>query len=141
MCGPECDKRVRLVRGSHIVVPRLYEGPHAHILQSSDGRVVFVIPFEGQFSMVGTTDVTMDVSATGDWRPPQIDTAETDYLCDVVNSYFRKQTSPANVVWSFSGVRPLMTTAWQPSRVTRDYVIETDAPKERRRWSTSSAAR
>jgi len=128
--GQNTASSIRLVRGSHIVVPQLYDGSHAHILQSPDGRVVFVLPFEGQYSLVGTTDVPMDETASGDWRPPPIDTAETDYLCDVVNDYFQKQTTPADVVWSFSGVRPLYDDgAGNPSKVTRDYVVETDAPK------------
>ena len=128
--GQNTANAIRLVRGSHIVVPQLYDAAHAHILQSPDGRVVFTIPFEDRFTMVGTTDVTMDVAFTADWRPPSIDADETAYLCDVVNGYFRKQTSAADVVWSFSGVRPLYDDgAGSPSRITRDYVIESDAPK------------
>ena len=105
--GTNTSTSVKLVRGSHIVVPRLYDGDHAHILQADDRRVVFVMPFEGVFSLIGTTDVEVDAEEDGRIEPPHIDEAESVYLCDTLNQYFEKQISPEDVVWSFSGVRPL----------------------------------
>ena len=105
--GINTTTSVKLVRGSHIVVPRLYDGDHAHILQADDRRVVFVMPFEGAFGLIGTTDVEVGTKEDGKIEPPQIDEAESVYLCYTLNQYFEKQISPEDVVWSFSGVRPL----------------------------------
>lgn len=117
------ESRIRLVKGSHIVVPRLYDGPQAYILQNSDRRIVFVIPYEKQFSMIGTTDVVFE----GDVASVAISDAEAAYLCDAANRYFRKPISPADIVWSFAGVRPLYDDASDnPSAVTREYVLELD---------------
>jgi glycerol-3-phosphate dehydrogenase len=114
--------RIRLVKGSHIVVPRLYEGEHAFILQNPDGRVVFAIPYEG-LTLIGTTDVPWDL-------PPEqvsISPAETQYLCDTVNRYFRKLVTPQDVKWSYAGVRPLVDDeSADASSVTRDYRLELD---------------
>lgn len=105
----------RLVRGSHIVVPALFEGDHAYILQQPDGRVVFALPFEGA-TMIGTTDVA--VIEPGDERPSA---AEIDYLCAAANRSFVRETSPADVIWSFAGVRALADDgSAEPSRVSRD---------------------
>jgi glycerol-3-phosphate dehydrogenase len=113
----------RLVKGSHIVVPRLYEGEHAYILQNRDRRIVFVIPYEGRFSLVGTTDVPFD----GDPARVAISAEETEYLCDVVGRWFQRAPAPADVAWSYAGVRPLFDDARDnPSAVTRDYVLELD---------------
>jgi glycerol-3-phosphate dehydrogenase len=115
----------RLVKGSHIVLPRLYEGDHAYTLQHSDRRVVFVIPWLDDFTLVGTTDVPW----TGDPGPVEIAPEETEYLCQVVNRAFGKQVQPADVVWSFAGIRALQNDgAARPSAVTRDYVLDLDAP-------------
>jgi len=128
--GANTSTSVKLVRGSHIVVPRLYDGDHAHILQASDDRVVFVMPFEGTFSLIGTTDVEVDPEDEGKIEPPQIDESEIAYLCETVNQYFEKPISPEDVVWNFSGVRPLYDDgSGNPSQITRDYVLEVDAPK------------
>jgi glycerol-3-phosphate dehydrogenase len=117
--------QVRLVRGSHIVVPRCYDGEHAFILQNDDGRVVFLIPFEGAFTLVGTTDVP---HADPD-VPPLASADEIEYLCRAANRYLARRIAPADSVWSYSGVRPLYddrTAA--PSEVTRDYhLVVTDA--------------
>jgi len=121
--GAKARGQVRLVKGSHIVVPRLYEGEHAYLLQNDDRRVVFAIPYEGRFTLIGTTDVDHPRDAAA----PHIDPEEVAYLCAAVGRYFTKPVAPADVVWSYSGVRPLYDdrTA-DPSSVTRDYVLELD---------------
>ncbi len=114
--------QVRLVKGSHIVVPRLFEGDHAYILQQPDRRIVFAIPYEGGFTEVGTTDIPVE-------RPEEaaISPAETQYLCDAVNRYFSRQVSSADVAWSWSGVRPLHDDGEaRAQNVTRDYLLELD---------------
>ena len=117
-------KRVRLIKGSHIVVPRLHEGDHAFILQNSDNRIVFVIPYERDFSMIGTTDITV-----GEGEKPVCTTEEIEYLCGIASHYMAKQVRPADVVWTFSGVRPLFDDGDDnPSAVTRDYHLEVDSP-------------
>ena len=114
---------VRLVKGSHMVVPRLYDGDQAYILQNPDRRIIFVIPYEGDFSLVGTTDIGFDADPTH----VSMDGSEAEYLCTCVNNYFRKTVSPKDIVWSYSGVRPLFDDASDnPSAVTREYVLELD---------------
>ena len=114
--------RIRLVRGSHIVLPALYPGDHAFILQNDDGRVVFVIPYEGRFSLVGTTDVVQETTAT-----PVCTDDEVAYLCAAVAGQFRVAPQPQDVVWRYSGVRPLYDDgADNPSAITRDYVLKLD---------------
>ena len=114
---------VRLVKGSHIVVPKLYEGEHAFILQNDDKRVVFMIPYEGRFTLVGTTDITVE----GDPGSPQATDAEVEYLCRAVNRYLAKPVTPADVVWKYSGIRPLYDDGTNdPSAVTRDYTLRLD---------------
>ena len=95
--------KLRLVRGSHIVLPRLYEGEQAYLLQNEDGRIVFVIPFEGDFSLVGTTESTVDAPAAAQ----RADTDEIAYLCGAVGRYFAALPDAARIVWSFSGIRGL----------------------------------
>jgi len=117
--------RVRLIRGSHIVLPALYDGDQAYILQNDDRRVVFVIPYEGRFSLVGTTDVPHE----GDPREARCTPEEAAYLCAAVGRQFRRAPDPSEIVWTYSGVRPLHDDgADNPSAVTRDYVLKTDAP-------------
>jgi glycerol-3-phosphate dehydrogenase len=114
---------LRLVKGSHIVVPRLYDGAHAYILQNEDRRIVFVIPYEERYSLIGTTDVpyTDDLSRIG------ISEEETRYLCNVVNRYFANAVTPDQAVWTYAGVRPLYDDASENvSAVTRDYVFDVD---------------
>ncbi|WP_252184267.1 FAD-dependent oxidoreductase, partial [Escherichia coli] len=112
---------VRLVKGSHIVVGKLYDGPHAYILQQPDGRIVFAIPYEGAFPLIGTTDVPH----AGEPGPVRISEDEIRYLCDCINRSFRARIGPDDVVWSFSGVRPLFDdAAANASAVTRDYVLD-----------------
>ena len=116
-------KHVRLVKGSHIVTPRLYEGDHAYILQNPDKRIIFAIPYEGEFTLIGTTDVPWE-AAPG---PMQIDADETAYLCESINRWFARPVSPADVVWSYAGVRPLYDdAASNAAAVTREYVLDLD---------------
>ncbi len=117
-------KRVRLVKGSHIVVPKLHDGDHAFMLQNNDGRIAFVIPYERDFSLIGTTDIELNGHAPG---PVSIAEDEVTYLCDLANHYMHKQIAPGDVVWSYAGVRPLFDDGTDdPSAVTRDYVLEVD---------------
>ncbi len=112
---------VRLVKGSHILVPRLWEGDHAYILQQADGRVVFALPY-GEASLIGTTDVPVAGPEEAVAAP-----AEIEYLCAAVNAYFERRTMPADVVWSYAGVRSLHDDgAARAKDVTRDYHLELD---------------
>jgi len=117
--------RVRLVQGSHIVVRRLFKHDKSYIFQNADGRVVFAIPFERDFTLVGTTDRDY----AGDPAAVAASTDEIDYLCAVASDYFRRPLTPADVVWTFSGVRPLFDDGVsEAQQVTRDYVLVLEAP-------------
>ncbi len=117
--------RQRLVKGSHIVVPRLYHGDHAYVLQQPDRRIVFVIPFQEDYTLIGTTDIPF----SGDPAEVAISTEETDYLCTAVNTYFRPTLAPDDVVWSYAGVRPLLDDGEaEPAAITRDYMLDVDCP-------------
>ena len=119
--GLRSRKHVRLIKGSHIVVPRLYEGDHAYLLQNPDRRVVFAIPYEHKFTLIGTTDVPME----GEPGPATISAAEIAYLCESVNRYLQRLISPDDIVWSYAGVRPLYDDdAASAAAVTRDYELE-----------------
>ena len=114
---------VRLVRGSHIVLPKLYQGDHAFILQNDDRRVVFMIPYGDAHTLVGTTDVAEREDAIESTASD----AEVDYLCRAVNRYLAKPASRQDVVWRYSGVRPLYDDgSSDPSAVTRDYTLRVD---------------
>jgi glycerol-3-phosphate dehydrogenase len=114
---------VRHVKGSHIVVPRVHAQPHAYILQNADQRIVFVIPWLDRYSLIGTTDVP--VSGYGH---PVISDEEVDYLLRLVNAYLAHPLSREDIVWTYSGVRPLYDDgSTDPSAVTRDYVLVRDA--------------
>jgi glycerol-3-phosphate dehydrogenase len=116
--------RVRLVKGSHIIVPRLFEGEHAFILQHTDRRVIFVIPYERRYTLIGTTDLPYE----GDPATVAIEDDEIAYLCAAVNRYLRQPVTPEQVVWTFAGVRPLHDDqSANPSAVTRDYAFDLDA--------------
>ena len=120
--GQSSAEAVRLVKGSHIVVPRLYEGDHAFILQNDDRRVVFLIPYEEQFTLIGTTDVPTDEA-----QNPSVSKDEVDYLCRAANRYLARPVGPADVVWSYAGVRPLHDDGSRDaSSVTRDYTLRVD---------------
>ncbi|WP_157218304.1 glycerol-3-phosphate dehydrogenase [Flavisphingomonas formosensis] len=117
------DRGVRLVKGSHIIVPRLYEGDHAFLLQNPDRRVIFAIPYEGEFTLIGTTDLPWD-QAPG---PATISPEETRYLIEAANAYFARTLSEQDVVWTYAGIRPLYDDhAATASAVTRDYVLEVE---------------
>lgn len=119
----EGTPQVRLVKGSHIILPRLYEGAHTYLLQQPDRRVVFVIPYEGQYSLVGTTDVEYN----DDPANVNIDEKEIDYLIKAVNLYFKSQVSPKHIFWTYSGVRPLLDDGdSNATNVTRDYKLVAD---------------
>jgi glycerol-3-phosphate dehydrogenase len=114
-------RRLRLVKGSHIVVPTDEPLSAAYILQNEDRRVVFVIPFEGRFNLIGTTDVAYE----GDPAKAACSPDEAEYLCAAVALYFRRPPRPADAVWSFAGVRPLLDDEEaDPSKLTRDYALE-----------------
>jgi len=122
--GVRSNNNVRLIKGSHLVVNKLYDHDAPYILQNPDGRVVFVIPYEQHYSLIGTTDQEY----RGDTVDLKIDDEETDYLLDSVNRYFFKPVTRADIVWSYAGVRPLYDDAkGNASAVTRDYVFDLDA--------------
>lgn len=117
------EDRVRLVKGSHILLPKLYEGEHAFILQNDDRRVVFMIPYGDLHTLVGTTDVPQ---AEED-EPPRASDEEIEYLCRAVNRYLARPARPQDVVWRYAGVRPLYDDGTDdPSAVTRDYTLRVD---------------
>lgn len=123
MLGLDAPQPMRQVKGSHIVVPRLYDGNHGYILQQSDHRVVFVLPY-GEYNLIGGTELPF----TGDPARVEAEPAEVEALCAAVNRYFRRQLSPADVVWRYAGVRPLFDCGGGGTlRVPRDYHLEYDA--------------
>lgn len=117
--------KVRLVKGSHIVLKKIFDHDRAYIFQNADARIIFAIPYEGEFTLVGTTDVDYlgdpkDVAATED---------EVAYLCEAAGTYFKAPVHKENVVWTYSGVRPLFDSGEESAqKATRDYVLELDAP-------------
>ena len=114
---------VRHVKGSHILVPRVHPQPHAYILQNADNRIVFIIPYQERYSLIGTTDVAVD-----DYADPAISDDEVDYLLALANGYLATPLTKADIVWTYSGVRPLYDDgSTDPSAVTRDYVLKVDA--------------
>jgi glycerol-3-phosphate dehydrogenase len=122
VCGRESVRQLRLIKGSHLVVRRRFGHDFAYLLQSSDRRIAFAIPFEDDFTLIGTTDVEVrqepDAAA--------IDAAEIEYLCNLGNRYFEQPITPAEIAWTFSGVRPLLDDGAGPSELTRDYSLELD---------------
>ena len=123
MTGSNSPSRARLVKGSHIVVRRLFEHDRAYIFQNKDGRIVFAIPYEGDYTLIGTTDSDYKgdpaaVAATPD---------EVAYLCQAVSEYLARPVTPDDVVWTYAGVRPLLDDgSGKPEEATRDYVLELD---------------
>jgi glycerol-3-phosphate dehydrogenase len=114
---------IRLVKGSHIIVKRLFDHPYAYLFQNPDQRIIFAIPYEQDFTLIGTTDVEYH----GDAAQVAIDSDEVAYLCQMSNRYFTQQISPADVVATYSGVRPLLDDdAANASGVTRDYALALD---------------
>ena len=121
LAGANSSRKVRLVKGSHIVVRRFFDGPEAFLVQNDDGRVVFVIPYEGEFALIGTTDVPF----SGRAEDVAISPDETAYLLRVANRTFKRQLRPEDVVHSYAGIRPLQEDkAASASAVTRDYVFD-----------------
>ena len=115
---------LRLVKGSHIVVPRLFEGEQAYIFQHPDQRVIFAIPYENDFTLIGTTDVPY----REDPAEVAITEGEIAYLCEAVSHYFTEAVQPESVVWTYAGVRPLYDDeSKSASTVTRDYVFDLEA--------------
>jgi glycerol-3-phosphate dehydrogenase len=122
----EGTPKVRLVKGSHMIVPRLYDGDHAYILQQPDKRIVFVIPYQQNYSLIGTTDEPFE----GDAAKPVISEAEKTYLCEAVNRFFEEKISAEHMIWSYSGVRALVDDGSGEARtVTRDYKLELDVSR------------
>jgi glycerol-3-phosphate dehydrogenase len=125
--GEQPEHKMRLVRGSHIVVPALFDHAYAYFFQLPDGRIFFAIPYEGEFTLIGTTDA--------DHQGPLADVRASDeeiaYLCEAANRYFRKPIAPVDVVWSYAGVRPLIDDgSGRPEAATRGYRLDLTAPEE-----------
>ena len=113
----------RQIRGSHIVVRRLFDHDYAYIFQAPDGRIVFAVPYEGEFTLIGTTESEY----TGDLAQPAIAAAEQTYLLEMANRYFQRDLGVQDVVWTFAGLRPLLAASQDdPKSVTRDYVLDFD---------------
>ena len=125
--GQPSKDAVRWVKGSHIVLPQLYEGDHAFILQNDDRRVVFVIPFEDRFTLVGTTDVPVSEA-----HKPVPSDEEVRYLCAAANRYLAQPIEPLRLAWRYAGVRPLYDDgSANPSSITRDYTLRVDGEEGR----------
>jgi glycerol-3-phosphate dehydrogenase len=114
---------LRLVKGSHIVLPRLYQGEHAFILQNEDRRVVFMIPYQENYTLVGTTDVPLEREA----ESAEASFEEVDYLCRAAGRYLATAPRVSDVIWRYAGVRPLYDDGSpDASSVTRDYTLRVD---------------
>ena len=123
MTGANAPAKVRLVKGSHIVVKRLFDHDRAYLFQNGDGRVVFAIPYEHDYTLIGTTDQDYK----GDPGKVTASRGEIDYLGRAVSEYLAKPISPADLVWAYAGVRPLLDDgSGKPEEATRDYVLELD---------------
>src|SRR6202035_5311554 len=123
--GVNARAKVRLVQGSHIVVRKLYEHDRAYMFQNSDGRIVFVIPYQDDFTLIGTTDRDYD----GDPAEVKASSEEIEYLCESVSEYLAKPVKPDDVVWTYAGVRPLYDDGASDAKAaTREYVFELDTP-------------
>lgn len=117
---------VRLVKGSHIVVPALFDHPYTYIFQNADNRILFAVPYENEFTLLGTTDVEIQAEPGEE----KIEDSEVQYICDNASQYFKKPITPDQVVWTYSGVRPLYDDASDnASKVTRDYKLDLDVRK------------
>jgi glycerol-3-phosphate dehydrogenase len=123
----EGREHVRMVKGSHIIVAKLFDHPKAYIFQNPDGRIIFAIPWEDDFTLIGTTDLDFN----GDPGEVAISEEETEYLCQAVDDYFTTPITPADVIESFSGVRPLFDDGKSRAQAaTRDYVLRLDGGGE-----------
>jgi glycerol-3-phosphate dehydrogenase len=117
------DEQISLVRGSHIVVRKLFESPQAYFFQNGDGRIFFAIPYEEDFTLIGTTDVVQKMG-----EPVTASAEEIDYLCAAASEYFRAAVTPADVVWHYAGVRPLVEDgSGKPENASRGYRYDLDS--------------
>jgi len=115
------EQSLRLVKGSHIITKKLFDGDHAYLFQNADNRVIFAIPYEHNYTLIGTTDQPYDLSE----GPVKISQEEINYLCEAASEYFEKDISPTDVAWDYAGVRPLYDDKSEnASAVTRDYVLD-----------------
>ena len=124
--GRNDPDKIRMVKGSHLVVDKLYDHDRCYIFQNADGRICFAVPYEKDFTLIGTTDE----DHKGDPGKPEISDAETDYLLQSVSEYFRKPVTRAHIRWAYSGIRPLYDDgASKAQEATRDYVLKLDHPE------------
>ena len=124
--GRNDPDKIRMVKGSHLVVDKLYDHDRCYIFQNADGRICFAIPYENNFTLIGTTDE----DHKGDPGKPEITQAETDYLLSAVSEYFKRPVTGEMVRWSYSGIRPLYDDgASKAQEATRDYVLKIDQPE------------
>jgi glycerol-3-phosphate dehydrogenase len=127
LAGEAPDYRMRLVRGSHIVVPRLFDHPYAYFFQLPDGRIFFAIPYERDFTLIGTTDADHE----GPLSEVHASAEEIAYLCEGASGYFASAVTPADVVWSYAGVRPLIDDgSGRPEAATRGYRLDLSGEDE-----------
>lgn len=127
--APAPREKLRLVKGSHIVTRRLYAGDHAFLFQNADGRVIFAIPYEGDFTLIGTTDIPVATAEEGE----RIGDAEIAYLCAAASEYLAAPVTPGDVVWTFAGVRALADDGdANPSNISRDDALLLDAGEDGR---------
>jgi glycerol-3-phosphate dehydrogenase len=118
------DEKIRLVRGSHIVVSEMFETPQAYFCQNPDGRIFFAIPYEDDFTLIGTTDADHDGSLDNITATAE----EVEYICESANSYFKKSLTPADVIYSYAGVRPLVDDgSGKPEAASRGYHFDIDS--------------
>jgi len=116
-------RHVRLVQGSHIIVKKKFEGPRAYFFQNPDNRIIFAIPYETDFTLIGTTDRDY----TADPKDVKISEEETVYLCNAASEYFKEPVKPEDIVWTYSAVRPLFDDgASKAQEATRDYVLKVE---------------
>jgi glycerol-3-phosphate dehydrogenase len=121
--GKNDANNVRLVQGSHIIVPKFFDHDRCYIFQNADNRIIFAIPYERDFTLIGTTDQDYH----GDVSKVEISDSEINYLCDAASEYFEKQVRPRDIVWTYSGVRPLYNDgASKAQEATRDYVLKVE---------------
>jgi glycerol-3-phosphate dehydrogenase len=121
--GRNSARHVRLVKGSHIVIAKKFEDPRAYFFQNADGRIIFAIPYEEEFTLIGTTDQDFE----GNPGMAEASREEIEYLCAAASEYFTEPVRPEDIVWTFSGVRPLFDDgASKAQEATRDYVLKSD---------------
>lgn len=122
ICKVQTNKSLRLVQGSHLIVKKLYDGEQAYILQQEDSRIVFMIPYQNDYTLIGTTDKEVD-----SYLNPTITPEEQSYLLNAVNLFLKNQISESDIVWTYAGIRPLLEDFNQSaSKVTRDYEFDLD---------------